>query len=500
MRWNKMQEEVILPSGRSAIKAEYAHMPIEEYNENPYIQCLPILIDKQTMIEKLMAKPVYNEEERQMNGLFRLHFTQRLYNFFQPLPIHIEIWEMVYFLLIQSYLARNPFNKDYKRYIHEAGKKIIQKDYDLFHFPSFRTTASCGTLIGFSGMGKTTSFQRILHNIPQVIVHNEYKGQRFSQIQLTWLKLEAPHNSSLKSLCLQFFMKIDEILGTNNFKKYVSRNLSVDAMLPLMGQVAQNIGLGLLVIDEIQHLRNRGAEQMMNFFVTLINSFGVSIALIGTPAAYDIFAHELRIARRLTGNGEIIYNNMEYNDQFEFFLESMWEYQWTSHRTPLTKELAKAFYEETQGILDLVVKLFVTAQQKAIMTRKEELTVSLVRKVAKERFKFMSPMLEAIQSGNPHKIAKYEDIRKIEWKQKNEIKKEEAKESNTEENRRVCKTTIMKEETNIVQEKIKERSHNRPTSFEQGDLRKLLQRAKKEGRTAYEMLLENGYIDDMNIW
>ncbi|MED4870049.1 ATP-binding protein [Geobacillus stearothermophilus] len=493
-----MQEEVILPSGRIATKAEYTHMPIEEYNENPYIQCLPILIDKQTMIEKLMAKPTYDEEERQMNSLFRLHFTQRLYNFFQPLPIHIEIWRMVNFLLVQSYLSRNPFNKDYKRYMHETGKKIIQKNYDLAHFPPFRTTASCGTLIGLSGMGKTTSFQRILHNIPQVIVHNEYKGQHFSQIQLTWLKLEAPHNSSLKALCLQFFMKIDEVLGTNNFKKYVSRNLSVDAMLPLMGQVAQNIGLGLLVIDEIQHLRNRGADQMMNFFVTLINSFGVSIALIGTPAAYDIFANELRIARRLTGNGEIIYNNMECDEQFEFFLESMWEYQWTYHHTPLTKEFVQVFYEETQGILDLVIKLFVTSQQKAIMTGKEELTVSLVRKVAKERFKFMSPMLEAIQSGNPHKIAKYEDIRKIEWRKKDESKKEAGRKSNTQESGNlVSKKIAMEEEKmNIVQEK----RNDCTVGFEQGDLRQLLRKAKKEGKTAYEMLLENGYIDDMTMW
>ncbi|MBW9234345.1 ATP-binding protein, partial [Leptospira santarosai] len=137
-------------------------------------------------------------------------------------------------------------------------------------------------------MGKSTSVNRVLSNFPQVIIHNEYNGQHFNQIQLVWLKLDAPSTSSLKALCLQFFMKVDEILGTNNYKKYVSRNASVDIMLPLISQLAQNIGLGLLIIDEIQNIKNRGADQIMNFFVSLINA-GVNLALIGTPGAYALF-------------------------------------------------------------------------------------------------------------------------------------------------------------------------------------------------------------------
>ncbi|TGU46025.1 ATP-binding protein, partial [Mesorhizobium sp. M00.F.Ca.ET.186.01.1.1] len=95
------------------------------------------------------------------------------------------------------------------------------------------------------------------------------------------------------------------------------------------GQVAQNIGLGILVIDEIQHLQNRGIQQMMNYFVTLMNSFGVSIIFIGTPASYPIFQNELRIARRVSGSGEIIWNNMENDQEFIFFLDSIWRFQWT---------------------------------------------------------------------------------------------------------------------------------------------------------------------------
>ncbi|PAD39541.1 AAA family ATPase [Terribacillus sp. 7520-G] len=233
----------------------------------------------------------------------------------------------------------------------------------------------------------------------------------------------------LSALCLQFFMKIDELLGTNNYKKYVSRNMSVDHMLPLIGQVAHNIGLGLLIIDETQNIKKRGAEQIMNFFVHLINS-GINLCLIGTPGAYDLFGKELRMTRCLTGNAEIIYNNMEYGDEFIYLLESLWKYQWTEKVIPYRNEFAEVFYEETQGISDLVVKLFVYTQQIAIGSCKEEISIGLVRKVAKERFRLLQPMIDAIRSGNPHRIAKYEDIRRIESeystleKAKNETKRE----------------------------------------------------------------------------
>ncbi|WP_082193360.1 ATP-binding protein [Bacillus rubiinfantis] len=305
--------------------------------------------------KNLMMPISFNEEERELDSSYRLHMIYRLYKLFQPLPIHIDIWNTVFSLIYQGYIARNPYDRDYKNYLNQTGKQIINRSFDINTRINFRTTASCATLIGYSGMGKSSTVNRILSQIPQVIVHNHYKGQHFNQIQLSHLTLQTPHSSSLKSLTLQFFMKIDELLNSNNFKKYISRNLSVDAMLPLMGQVANNVGLGMPIIDEIQHLQNRGIQQMMNYFVTLMNSFGVPVLFIGTPASYTIFQQEFRISRRVSGNGEIIWNNMDNNKEFRFFLESIWKYQWNRKVVPLTEEMVTVFYEETQGISDLIV-------------------------------------------------------------------------------------------------------------------------------------------------
>jgi len=287
-------------------------------------------------------------------------------------------------------------------------------------------------------------------------------------------------------------MKVDEILDTNNYKKYVSRNVSVDTMMPLISQMSQNIGLGLLIIDETQNIKGRGANQIMNFFVNLINN-GVNLILIGTPGAYKLFGDELRMARRLSGNSEIIYNNMEYDQEFKFLLESMWKYQWTRKSSQLTEELAQVFYNESQGISDLIVKLFVYSQQTAILTGKEELTIELVRNVAKEKFKLMKPMLDAVRSGNPYRLAKYEDIRKIEVVDEKPESVIQLKREHVQNIRKAKKKNVQKSQP------VKKKRRT-GVKYKDDDIRSLLENGVKNDKKPYESLLEHGFIDDMSTW
>ena len=491
-----MNNTIYLQNGMEAVEAKYSEFPLEEYNSNPFIQALPPLMDKQAIIKKLMLPISCREEERSLDSAYRLHMTKRLYKLFQPMPIHLNIWNTVFSLIYQGYIARNPFDKDYRRYINQTGKRIINRTFDINSRTDFRTTASCATLIGFSGMGKTTVVNRILSNIPQIIVHNHYNDQHFNQIQLSHITLQTPSNSSLKALTLQFFMKVDELLGTNTFKKHVSRNLSTDAMLPLMGQVAQNCSIGLLIIDEIQHLQNRGIKQMMNYFVTLMNSFGVPILFIGTPASYPIFQNEFRIARRVSGNGEIIWNNMENGKEFRFFLESIWKYQWNRIFTPLNEEMIYVFYEQTQGVSDLIIKLLVNVQEMCIANGKEEFTANMVQKVAKEQFKLMKPMIDAIKSKNIYKMAQFEDLRKIEISNNSILSKEKIIQSPR--NDKKVEQKLQQKPIEIMEQKRQE--IKKVTSYKEGDLRGLLIKSDKDENTPNQLLLENGFIDDMSFW
>lgn len=471
--------EIILPNGVVGIEAKYKNQVLEEFNGNPFIEALPNLIEKEEVIKKVAFKVTIKKEEILLPKQFKLTALNRIYKVFQPLPIHIEVWDMINSLIRQGYIARNPFGKRYIEQINKTGEAIINKNYNIDNNENFRTTVQTGLIIGVSGMGKTTTVQRALYQIPQIIIHNKYKEIQFSQIQVTWLKLEAPANGSIKALTLQFFYKLDQLLGTNNVNRYVSKHLSVDAMLPVMGQVANNVGLGLLVIDELQHL-DKNFKQVMNYFVTLMNAFGVPILLIGTPSCYSMLQQELRIARRVEGGGSIFFNPMKNNKEFNVFIKGIWKYQLLSKKTKLTKEIIEIFFEKTQGIADLVVKLFVNTQRRAINKGIEEITVDLIEKVWNSEFIMVTPMIEAIKSNNRVKKMVFEDIQEVGFAKTNVEVRNKDKGVNYEE------TT-----QNLKQEKA---TRIKVDDLDDKDVRKIVIKGKKNKLSSYESLKQSGLI------
>jgi hypothetical protein len=110
----------------------------------------------------------------------------------------------------------------------------------------------------------------------------------------------------------------------------------------------------------------------------------------------------------------------------------------------------------------------------------------------------MKPMIEAIKSKNPYKMAQFEDLRKMELSDVTTPKKEKPTQSSV-------KITKVEQEVNqnhsskttIVPEKQKVKT---VADYEEGDLRSLLKQASKSERSAYQLLLENGFIDDMSFW
>lgn len=56
----------------------------------------------------------------------------------------------------------------------------------------------------------------------------------------------------------EFFRAVDLALGNTNFEHRFTRNkLNVNAMLQEMKIIANNYSIGLLIIDEIQHLSTK---------------------------------------------------------------------------------------------------------------------------------------------------------------------------------------------------------------------------------------------------
>lgn len=393
----------------AVVEADYQPTPIPGYQNNPLIEALPSILTTEETISLLRYEPEHDESVRQLPTELRLHLLHDALRFFKPLPVHVELEQRLSRLIRAGYQGRNPLVRGFRHQMDVSLKREIQ---------AYQQTRSQGfTLLGMSGVGKTTGLESVLSLYPQIVVHRLYQEQPFSHLQVVWLKLDCPHDGSIRGLCLNFFQAIDGLLDTRYYR-YHARNgrATTDEMLPAMARVSAMHSLGVLVLDEIQHLseaRSGGAARMLNFFVHLVNTIGMPVVLVGTPKAQAVLRGEFRQARRGAGQGDLVWNRMEQGPIWDLFVEALWRYQFTHLKTDLTAELSQVLHDETQGITDLAVKVYMLAQIRAMTTGRERVTAMLIHSVVSDSLRLAQPMLQALRSGDRMKLAQFEDIQPL---------------------------------------------------------------------------------------
>jgi hypothetical protein len=389
---------------------------LPEYRDNPFISRLPPQMSMRQTMDFLKDPPAFSPEERRYRAHERLHCLYRLLRCFVPLEHHLRLESAFSALLRQGYVTRNPKTTDYIRRLRDGYERIVASD---LHAGTNRVRSSAGgfSLLGASGAGKSTGIERILEYYPQVIEHPDLNGLK----QVTWLKVDCPYQGSPKQLCLNFFQQMDLVLGPEYLARYGNGRNALDQMMTQMAQIANRHALGVLIVDEIQHLtlaKGVGPEALLNFLVTLVNTIGIPVVLIGTMGALSVLQGDFRQARRANGLGAAIWERLPQGRDWDHFVEELWRYQWTSEESPLTEDVRKVLYEESQGIIDIVVKLFMLGQVRAMelgVTRKrpETMDATLLQTVAADHFKIVAPMINALKSGDRSKIDKYNDLRPL---------------------------------------------------------------------------------------
>ncbi len=405
------------------VRAMYLDSQVERYRGNPLIEALPPIMKVSDLRKKLSGNITYNPSDCFSDGRLRAHQVCSLLDeFFQPLSSHIQLEEKLSIMIRAGYVGRNLADGNLNQHMQAGYERIMSGEMDNFRFTQAKSTAKSLSLIGCSGSGKSITINRILATYPQVIYHQEYNF-----IQLTYLRIECPSDGSLKSLCLNFFREVDRTLHTNYEQKYGRKRHSPEVLLALMGQVATQRAIGVIVIDEIQRLnirRTESDERMLEFFVALVNVIGVPVVMVGTPKARPIFEMELQAGRRSAGLGSLFWEPMNKvgskqdsktgklkKAEWRAFTDKLWQYQWLIKREEvLTEEVRDCWFELSQGVLDIVVKLFVLAQLRAISTSVERITVQLLKKVYEQELKPVHPMLDALRRGDPDLIVKYSDL------------------------------------------------------------------------------------------
>ena len=410
-------------------ETQVAPAGMAEYVDNPFINRLPTELELVDIHADLDKPPLYSATDRQLRPGQRFHCVMRLAEYSQPTTPALQFGILLDLVIKRGYVGRDPTTTDYVRRMEHA-VDLEDRVADGAKWDELGLAAASDTSLGFAaigtpGGGKTHTVKRTCARYPQVIKHTE----PFKLAQIVWLRVECPPAGSPKSLCDFFFQQVDTALRSHGVKSRYEkhyRGKTLDAMMAGMARVATLHAIGVLIVDEIQNVKRVKQDvnaSVLNFLVTLRNSIGIPVVTVGTMAAQRLLQRTFHDARRGDGLGSIHFERMpsapkdrrRFGKDFKVFVEQMWRWQWTAEHTALTDDLVQAMYHETQGVIDLVVKLFILVQLRLLQTGgirnvKEVITPEVIRKVAKQRLRVVQPYIEALRTDDWEKLREFDDL------------------------------------------------------------------------------------------
>jgi hypothetical protein len=418
---SKMKQMELMMSSKieGSVSAVYQSTGVPSYEGNPLIECLPILGSAPEVIHRLNRFPksvlrVAPADVRALELVAALSAT------FIGLPQHYDLASFIDTKIKQGYVSRNPNLKVNPELLQANYERMLKGDLNSDLEPNkVFTSPSSGSIYGIAGFGKTTSLERLLSYYPQVIHH-----ETLNLTQITSLYINFPHDGNRKTLCKNFFNALNIAIKRPN-TVWLERRETPESMLGKMQAAAIRFNIGILIIDEFQMWRSKikDSKDVIDFLISLINTIKLPIIFSGTPAAKGKLESELTGARRAAGFN--VWNplnvqvqaepNLKNEDKllWDYFARKLWSYQYLSRPSiAFSSEISEAWFDCSQGIIDIAVKLYIQVQLRAIHSKKEEISAELIRRVFNDDFKSVHAIVGALRSKDPEIMEKYPDLPK----------------------------------------------------------------------------------------
>lgn len=345
------------------------------------IDKLPKMLVGQELYEKCLALPDYDVSIRLKDAGERLIALSDLYNIYIPSDMSAEIYCKLYLALVRSLQKKN--TTDTIRQRNENHKMIQKQAYN-----GIIGGSDCFTITGCSGIGKSSAIYRAIDLIG---VNGVVVTQKPFRKIIPFVVVQTPFDCSVKGLLLEILRQVDKFIGSDYYIKGMKARVTTDMLIGMVSQVALN-HIGLLIVDEIQNIvKNKGAMSLVNMLTQLINSSGISIAMVGTPESTVFFEQALQLARRSLG---LHYNTLEFDDYFCGFCKTVFEYQYTKEKVELTDSILHWLYEHSGGIISVVISLLHDTQEIAILNGVEKICPETLNLAYQKRLSMLHTYIE----------------------------------------------------------------------------------------------------------
>ena len=322
------------------------------------------------LLSEMTVLPPYDPNIRAQSATTRLMALSDLYNIYIPSSMSVEIYSKLYLALLRSLQKKVGTSAQIQR--NENHKRICQRESN-----SILGGADSFTIVGSSGIGKSTAINRAI----DMITENGLLENAHMKI-IPCLVVQCPHDSSVKGLLLEIIRKVDAFLDSDYYPKALKNRVTTDMLIGNVAQITLN-HIGLLVVDEIQNVvNNKNGKALVAMLTQLINSSGISIAMVGTPECALFFEQAMQLARRALG---LYYGAVEYDQFFYDFCATLFQYQYVKNQTELSDSIVRWLYDHSGGIISIVVSLIHDAQEIAILNATEILDLDTMNEAYEKR-------------------------------------------------------------------------------------------------------------------
>ncbi len=331
------------------------------------------------LIRALTVLPPVRENLRDVPE--RLAALLDVYKIFLPGKSVQDIYNRLYLAILNSLEKKNTLTATLLQNDNFRAIKGLKRYGVIGGLEAFKVT-------GVAGVGKTSSVRRCAEIISDKILvgHDPYLEV------IPVLFVECVADGSFKSLLYSILQEVDRLLGTTYFVSNRHVTATVDALLAAVSNVLIN-HVAVLVIDEIERVANdsRKGVTLINYLTQLVNQSNIAICFVGNESANRYFMTKEYMSRRTLG---VSLRKMEYDEYYYRFVQTLFCYQYTLHKTAFSAEFARVLYRLSNGSPSMIVSLFAETQRSVILSGQEELSPLAFEKTFREIFSNMAPYVE----------------------------------------------------------------------------------------------------------
>lgn len=231
-------------SHTNTVAAEYG-----KEQGNPFLEALPGLMGKNEFMERMSSEIRFPYDLEKRSPQERRNYLTELTTWFQPMDYMYTLYDMLYRAMATTYQTKTVVES-----VRQLNEVYMDFRTGRERTLNYSTQAYSGAVLGAPGIGKTSTIQRCLSTMPQVIIHTKYKEQQFYTKQINYLIVECPSDCSVKTLAFNILSAIDKAIGSEYFTQAgCLKSISSSALTTRLKIICMNHHIGLIVIDEIQN-------------------------------------------------------------------------------------------------------------------------------------------------------------------------------------------------------------------------------------------------------